>query len=151
MRMSETTEYMKQLGVTPALFKKWQAEDVEADEPAPFQTQHDALILVQRRQAARGEAVSPFIGEHVMVEGRLMGHARATGHAPAGVNITFKEVITEVPETAGVPVVSKEARVVEEVVVGRNATDRIETVHGTVHRADIEVEQVVEKERARER
>jgi len=50
MRMAETTEYMKELGVTPALFKKWQAESPEDDEPAPFPTRQDALILAQRRQ-----------------------------------------------------------------------------------------------------
>jgi stress response protein YsnF len=36
--------------------------------------------------------------------------------------------------------VSKQARVVEEVVVGKEATERTETVRDTVRRTDVEVE-----------
>ena len=50
----------------------------------------------------------------------------------------------EVTETKEVPVVSKEARVVEEVVVGKTATDRTETVRDTVRRTDVEVDEVDE-------
>ena len=42
---------------------------------------------------------------------------------------------------AEVPVVSKDARVVEEVVVGKNVTEHTETVSDTVKRTDVEVEQ----------
>ena len=38
--------------------------------------------------------------------------------------------------------VSKEARVVEEVVVGKEVNERTETVRDTVRRTDVEVEQV---------
>ena len=54
----------------------------------------------------------------------------------------FREGTIEVTETAEVPVVSKEARVVEEVVVGKTATDRTETITDTVRRTDVEVEEV---------
>ena len=54
----------------------------------------------------------------------------------------FKEGTIEVTETAEIPVVAKEARIVEEVVVGKEATQRTETVHGTVRRTDVEVEQL---------
>ena len=40
------------------------------------------------------------------------------------------------------PVIAKEARVVEEVVVGKTATDRVETVTDTVRRTDVEVEEI---------
>ena len=52
----------------------------------------------------------------------------------------FQEKSFEVTETAEVPVVAKSARVVEEVVVGKTANDRVETVHDTVRRTDVEVE-----------
>ena len=38
--------------------------------------------------------------------------------------------------------VNKQARVVEEVVVGKEATERTETVRDTVRRTDVEVEQL---------
>ena len=52
----------------------------------------------------------------------------------------FQEKSFDVTETAEVPVVAKSARVVEEVVVGKTATDRVETVHDTVRRTDVEVD-----------
>ncbi len=75
--------------------------------------------------------------EHVTVE----RHAVDRPVDAATMNNLRKGVI-EVTETAEVPVVAKEARVVEEVVVGKQATERTETVHDTVRRADVEVEQI---------
>ena len=74
--------------------------------------------------------------EHVTVERRAVDQ-------PAGAN-AFNNVggVVEVTETAEVPVIAKEARVVEEVVVGKQATDRVETVHDTLRRTDVEVEQI---------
>jgi stress response protein YsnF len=52
----------------------------------------------------------------------------------------FKEGEMEIRETSEEPVVSKEARVVEEVDVGKEATQRTETVSDKVRRKDVEVE-----------
>jgi uncharacterized protein (TIGR02271 family) len=54
----------------------------------------------------------------------------------------FQEGTIEVTETAEEAVVSKQARVVEEVVVGRDVTERTETVRDSVRKTDVEVEQV---------
>ena len=54
----------------------------------------------------------------------------------------FKEGQVEVREMAEEPVVSKTARVVEEVVVNKDATQRTEQVNDTVRRTDVEVEQL---------
>ena len=54
----------------------------------------------------------------------------------------FKEGSFELHETAEEAVVAKQARVVEEVTIGKQATDRVETVHDTVRRTDVEVEEV---------
>ena len=56
------------------------------------------------------------------------------------VHTAFHEGTIEVTETSEVPVISKEARVVEEVVVGKTATDRTETARDTVRRTDVDVE-----------
>jgi uncharacterized protein (TIGR02271 family) len=74
--------------------------------------------------------------EHVHVERRPVD--RPVGNAPEA----FREGVIEVTEHAEVPVVSKEARVVEEVVIGKEVTERQETVRDTVRRSDVEVDEV---------
>ncbi|MFL6449374.1 MAG: YsnF/AvaK domain-containing protein [Bryobacteraceae bacterium] len=54
----------------------------------------------------------------------------------------FREGTIELTETAEEPIVSKQARVVEEVVVGKDVTERTQTVRDTVRRTDVEVEEV---------
>jgi uncharacterized protein (TIGR02271 family) len=56
-------------------------------------------------------------------------------------NLTGERTI-EVTETREVPVVSKEARVVEEVVINKTAQERQETVRDTVRKTDVQVEQI---------
>ncbi len=137
--MAETTEYMKELGVTPALLKKWQEEDDEADEPAPFPTRRAALILAQRRQ----DAAAPRAIEEELSVGK-----RQVQRGGARVYTYVTERPAEMTETAEAPVVAKEARAVEEVVVGKTATDRTETVSDTVRRTDMEGEEMRERVRA---
>ncbi len=62
-----------------------------------------------------------------------------------GVNDTadlFTEKTIEFTETDEEAMVAKEARVVEEVVVGKEVENRTETVRDTVRRADVEVEEL---------
>ncbi len=56
-----------------------------------------------------------------------------------------------VTERAEQAVVGKEARVVEEVIVGKNLTERDETVSDTLRRTDVEVEQTNANVNAQER
>ena len=54
----------------------------------------------------------------------------------------FKEGTMELTESSEEAVVSKTARVVGEVVVGKEATERTETVTDTVRRTDVDVEEI---------
>src|SRR5207248_6545508 len=54
----------------------------------------------------------------------------------------FQEGTIEVTEKAEMPVVEKQARVVEEVVVGKDVHEHQQTVQDTVRRKDVEVEQM---------
>lgn len=74
--------------------------------------------------------------EHVTVERRPVD--RAVGNAPNA----FQEGTIEVTEMAEVPVVSKEARVIEEVVVGKDVTEHQETVRDTVKRTEVDVDEI---------
>jgi len=74
--------------------------------------------------------------EHVTVE-RRPADRPASGADQA----VFKEGVIEITETVEEPVVAKQARVVEEVVIHKEATDHVETIRDTVRRTDVEVEQ----------
>jgi len=57
-------------------------------------------------------------------------------------DIDWSDQTVEVLETAEQAVVSKSARIAEEVVVGKKGSDRVETVRDTVRRQQVEVERV---------
>jgi stress response protein YsnF len=61
----------------------------------------------------------------------------------------FKEGVFEVRETAEEAVISKTARVVEEVVVRKVATNRTETISDTIRKTDVDVEHVLPSEEER--
>jgi len=75
--------------------------------------------------------------EHVSVERRPVDRALSSADRDA-----FKESTIEMTETDEEAVVSKQARVVEEVVVRKDVQDRTETVRDTVRRTDVEVEKL---------
>lgn len=54
----------------------------------------------------------------------------------------FTEKSIELTETAEVPVVNKQARVVEEVRISKDATEREETIHDTVRNTEVDVENI---------
>lgn len=55
---------------------------------------------------------------------------------------TFREGEIEITERAEVPVIGKQARVVEEVSIGKETTERQETVRDTVRGTEVEVERL---------
>lgn len=74
--------------------------------------------------------------EHVRVERHAVD--RAVTDADLA---NFKEGEITITEHAEVPVVAKEARIVEEVTIGKEATERTETVRDTVRRTDVQVDE----------
>ena len=75
--------------------------------------------------------------EHVRVERRPVDRPVTANDLN-----TFKEGTIEVTERAEEAVVQKQARVVEEVVVGKEATQRTETVRDTVKRTDVDIQEI---------
>jgi uncharacterized protein (TIGR02271 family) len=57
-------------------------------------------------------------------------------------DIDWSDRTLEVRETSEQAVVSKSARIAEEVVIGKTGSDRVETVHDTVRKQQVEVERV---------
>jgi uncharacterized protein (TIGR02271 family) len=74
--------------------------------------------------------------EHVTVERRPVDRQVRPTDGEA-----FKEQTMTVTETGEESVVSKQARVVEEVVILKDAAEHIETVRDTVRRTDVQVDQ----------
>jgi stress response protein YsnF len=70
----------------------------------------------------------------VVVERRRPATDAATGES-------FTELTIEVIETSEVPIVTKGVHVREEIVVRKQRSKRETTVHGTVRREEIEIEQ----------
>jgi uncharacterized protein (TIGR02271 family) len=64
---------------------------------------------------------------------------RPVTDAHAATNADFTDKVIEMTETSEEAVVSKTARVKEEVVVRKDATERTETVRDTVRREDVEI------------
>ena len=62
---------------------------------------------------------------------------------------TFKEGTIEVTEYAEVPVVSKEARVVEEVSLRKDIEEKEETIKDTVRSTEVETEDLTDEEKIR--
>jgi uncharacterized protein (TIGR02271 family) len=73
--------------------------------------------------------------EHVRVERQPVNRAATDADLAAG-----KEQVIEVQEFAEEPVVGKDARVVEEVRVGKDVSERTETVRDAVRHTDVNVE-----------
>ena len=106
-------------------------------------------IAVGKREVERGgvritsqvteqpvEAQVKLHEEHVKIDRQTVNRPVTDADLTA-----FKEGVIEVTETAEEPVVSKQARVVEEVRVGKQATDRTETVRDTVKKTEVEVQE----------
>lgn len=75
--------------------------------------------------------------EHVVVNRRPVDRAVTDADLSS-----FREGDIEITERAEEAVVSKQARVVEEVEIGKNVTEREQVVSDTVRRTDVEVEEV---------
>ncbi len=106
-------------------------------------------LVVGKREVERGgvrvfrrtveEPVSESVSlheEHVVVD------RRPVDRAVTDADFTAASRTIELTETEEVPVVSKVARVVEEVRVGVEETDRTETVRDTVRHTEVDVEPV---------
>ena len=75
--------------------------------------------------------------EHVVVERNAVDRAAT----PADLQSQGERTI-ELTETAEEAVIAKNARIVEEVVVGKQVTEHTEHIHDTVRRTEVEVEEL---------
>jgi stress response protein YsnF len=81
--------------------------------------------------------------EHVTIERRSVDR-------PVAETDRSKEAVIEITEMKEEPVVGKQERVVEEIVIGKTAEEHTETVRDTVRRKDVEVERTDDERISRE-
>ena len=105
-------------------------------------------LLVGKRQVNRGgvrvysHVVETPVQENIQLREEHVSVQRNTVDRPASEADfqAFKEGTIELKETGEEAVVSKQARVVEEVTVGKNVSERSQKVSDTVRRTEVEVE-----------
>ncbi|MCK6545006.1 DUF2382 domain-containing protein [Myxococcota bacterium] len=104
-------------------------------------------LLVGKRQIERGgvrvyQRVSEIpVQEQVTLREEQVHVERVPVDRPiAAGEAAFTDRTYELTETIEEPVVSKQARVIEEVVVGREVAERTETIRDTVKRTDVEIQ-----------
>jgi uncharacterized protein (TIGR02271 family) len=114
-------------------------------EPGTIQLSEEQLVVGKRAVNRGTTRVRRYVietpveeqvslhDERVTVERRPVTGDRAVSNAD------FSEKVIEVTETGEEAIVSKQARVREEVVIRKDATDRTETVRDTVRREDVEI------------
>jgi len=100
--------------------------------------------VVQRVSEKPVREVVRLREEHAMVDRHPVDRAAEPGDMNA-----FREGTLEVRESAEEPVVSKTARVVEEVRVGKDVREREETIEDRVRRKDVDVERIGGEQRER--
>jgi len=120
---------------------------VNAGEQQKLQVVEENLNVGKREVQGGTVRVSTRVTEHPVEEQvhlhdeKVVVDRHPVDRPATGADLNnFQEATIEVTEKREEPVVSKSARVVEEVVVGKQAQDRTETVRDTVRRKDVDVE-----------
>jgi uncharacterized protein (TIGR02271 family) len=105
--------------------------------------QHGGVRVYSRVTEEPAEEQVRLREERVQVERRPADRAVRPEDTAA-----FQETAFEMRETAEEPVVAKQARVIEEVVIGKDVQERTETVRDRVRRTSVDVERTGDAERA---
>jgi uncharacterized protein (TIGR02271 family) len=106
-------------------------------------------INVAKRDVERGRmrvytrvTERPVEEQVTLREERVNVERRPVDRAVTAADTLFKEQSFEVKATGEEAVVQKTSRVIEEVVVGKEMTERTETIRDSVRRTDVEVDQM---------
>lgn len=107
-------------------------------------------LQVGKRQTATGKRLTTKVTEQPVEEQVTLHEERIEVEhqrpdrtlSPSEANEAFDETTIDMTAISEQPVVSKDARVVEEVTLSKQAGERQETVRDTVRRSDVKVEDV---------
>ena len=97
-----------------------------------------------------GRVTEKPVEQSVQLQSERVTVDRRAVDRPAGAGDKEDDVVIEITETKEEPVIGKQERVVEEVVIGKTTEEHTETVRDTVRRKDVEVERTGSEDRLRE-
>ncbi|BCQ29068.1 DUF2382 domain-containing protein (plasmid) [Caballeronia sp. NK8] len=128
-----------------AAAKPYTSDEASADRKA-FAVTRESLDVGKREVETGGVRVYSRATETPVSESVNLREEHATIERRSVDRVAtaadLEEGSVEIRETAEHPVVAKTAHVIEEVVVGREATERTETINETLRGTDVEVERV---------
>ena len=121
---------------------------VSAEQGGVIQLAEESLAVGKRLVNRGGTRVRRYVVETPVEESVTLHEEKVTllrrpvtdGRPVTDADFTDKTI--ELTETAEEAVVSKTARVVEEVSLGKTATDRVETIHETLRKEEVDIEQI---------
>ncbi len=147
-KIDETDIDRGNIAAEPFVAPRLAAEPALAAEGAVVPVVEEELV-VGKREVERGgvrvfrrtveEPVTESVNLH---EEHVVFERRPVDRAVTDADMRNAGQTLELTETEEIPVVSKTARVVEEVRVGKVESDRTETVHDTVRHTEVDVEPV---------
>ena len=119
-----------------------------AEQGGVIQLAEESLAVGKRLVNRGGTRVRRYVVETPVEENVTLHEEKVTlerhpvtdGRPVTDADFTDKTI--ELTETVEEAVVSKTARVVEEVSLGKTATDRIETIRDTIRKEEVEIEQL---------
>jgi len=104
---------------------------------ATVRPQEAGAVRIEKRVVAEDRVLDvPVTEERVRVERRVVDRPVTAGDADA-----FEETVIDVPVRTETVDVQKQARVAEEVIVGKEAVQRTERVTDTVRREEVFVDE----------
>src|SRR5215213_2232248 len=110
---------------------------MEEELTATVREQEAGAVRIEKRVVEEDRVLEvPVTDEQIRVERRIVDR-------PVGVNETqaFEEIVIDVPVTSEQVELQKQARVAEEIVVTKEATQRTERVSDTVRREEVYVDE----------
>ena len=97
-----------------------------------------------------GRVTEKPVEQSVQLQNERVTIDRRAADRPVGAVDNKDDVVIEITETKEEPVIGKQERVVEEIVIGKTTEEHTETVRDTLRRKDVEVERTGDEERLRE-
>jgi len=125
--------------------KEWRNAGWSPDEQMAIPVVEEELKIGKRLIQRGGVRVYTSVSEKAIEEPVTLREEhvevtrRPADRAATASDLSAVDAPIEITETAEEPVVSKQAKVVEEVVLQKAATERTETVKDTVRRKDVDV------------
>jgi uncharacterized protein (TIGR02271 family) len=110
---------------------------MEEELTATVREQEAGAVRVEKRVVEEDRVIEvPVTDEQIRVERRIVDRPVSASDTQA-----FEEITIDVPLTTEEVELQKQARVAEEIVVSKEATQRTEQVSGTVRREEVYVDE----------